>query len=51
MTAQISETEDVASVSPPFPDDFENPQAAIIQVFPVEGSPGRIDGEPRQESP
>ena len=37
MVAEIAETEDVASVTPPFPNDFENPQAAIIQVFPVEG--------------
>ena len=37
MTEQIAATEDVASVTPPLPNDFENPEAAIVQVFPEEG--------------
>ena len=35
LTAQLNQTEGVAFASPPFPNDPENPQAAIIQLQPM----------------
>ena len=37
MVEQIAATDDVSSVTPPFPNDLDSPQAAIVQVFPTEG--------------